>query len=221
MNIDHKLAEKWIKPNAKVLDLGCGDGSLLSHLQQHLNVFGYGIELDQDNINRCIARGVNVIEQDLNDGLSRFDDNSFDVVVMARALQAVKNPKDLLNDMLRVAKLGIVTFPNFAYWQNRVYLGIKGIMPMSETIPYMWYDTPNIHLCTFKDFEKLCHDNDITILETVALSDSPMSNQMLDKLPKFVPNSLKDKFIKPKIDKAIKSAPNLLADVAVYRVAKV
>lgn len=217
MKIDHQLAEKWIKPHAKVLDLGCGDGSLLSHLQDNLNVFGYGIELDQSKINECIARGVNVIEQDLNDGLSRFDDGSFDVVVMARALQAVKNPKDLLNDMLRVAKIGIVTFPNFAYWQNRVYLGIKGIMPMSETIPHMWYDTPNIHLCTFKDFEKLCHDNDITILETVALSDSPM----LDKLPKFVPNTLKDKFIKPNIDKAIKSAPNLLADVAVYRVAKV
>lgn len=217
MKIDHQLAEKWIKPHAKVLDLGCGDGSLLSHLQDNLNVFGYGIELDQDNINRCIARGVNVIEQDLNDGLTRFDDGSFDVVVMARALQAVKNPKDLLNDMLRVAKIGIVTFPNFAYWQNRVHLGLKGMMPMSETIPHMWYDTPNIHLCTFKDFEKLCHDNDITILETVALSDSPM----LDKLPKFVPNTLKDKFIKPNIDKAIKSAPNLLADVAVYRVAKV
>ncbi|WP_019519468.1 methionine biosynthesis protein MetW [Faucicola boevrei] len=217
MKIDHQLAEKWIKPHAKVLDLGCGDGSLLSHLQDNLNVFGYGIELDQSKINECIARGVNVIEQDLNDGLSRFHDGSFDVVVMARALQAVKNPKDLLNDMLRVAKIGIVTFPNFAYWQNRVYLGIKGIMPMSETIPHMWYDTPNIHLCTFKDFEKLCHDNNITILETVALSDSPM----LDKLPKFVPNTLKDKLIKPNIDKVIKSAPNLLADVAVYRVAKV
>lgn len=216
MKIDHKLIENWIKKGDKVLDLGCGNGELLAHLQDTLDVFGYGIELDQDKINDCIKKGVNVIEQDLNDGLKRFDDGSFDVVVMARALQAVKNPKALLNDMLRVAKVGIVTFPNFAYWQNRVYLGIKGIMPMSETIPYMWYDTPNIHLCTFKDFESLCHQNHITILDTVALSDTPM----WDKCPKFIPTNIKDKWIKPQIDNAIKHAPNLLADVAVYRIAK-
>lgn len=216
MKIDHKLIEHWINTGDKVLDLGCGNGELLAHLQDELHVFGYGIELDQHKINDCIKKGVNVIEQDLNDGLGRFDDASFDVVVMARALQAVKNPKDLLNDMLRVAKVGIVTFPNFAYWQNRVYLGLKGIMPMSETIPHMWYDTPNIHLCTFKDFETLCHQNNITILDTVALSDTPL----LDKLPNFIPNTLKNTIIKPCIDKTIKHTPNLLADVAVYRIAK-
>lgn len=105
--------------------------------------------------------------------------------------------------MLRVAKEGIVTFPNFAYWQNRVYLGLKGIMPMSETLPHAWYDTPNIHLCTFKDFEKLCHDNDIAILETVALWDNPSP-----KIPAFIR------------ERAVKKAPNLLADVAIYRIAK-
>ncbi|MDO4251602.1 MAG: methionine biosynthesis protein MetW, partial [Moraxella sp.] len=145
----------------------------------------------------------NIIEQDLNDGLSRFGDNSFDTVVMARALQAVKNPKNLLNDMLRVAKEGIVTFPNFAYWQNRVSLGIKGIMPMSDTLPHQWYDTPNIHLCTFKDFEKLCDDNNILILDSVAISDSPHP-----KIPTKI------------MDKLVKKSPNLLADVAVYRIAK-
>lgn len=217
MQIDHQLVEKWIAPRSKILDLGCGDGSLLAHLQKNLDVFGYGIELNQDNINICIARGINVIEQDLNDGLARFADNSFDTVIMARALQAVKNPKILLNDMLRVAKVGIVTFPNFAYWQNRIHLGIKGIMPMSKTIPHAWYDTPNIHLCTFKDFEILCHDNDITILDTVALSDSPL----LEQLPKVMPKAFTQKLIKPQIHKAIKSFPNLLADVAVYRVAKI
>lgn len=203
MNIDHQLAEKWITPNAKVLDLGCGDGTLLAHLQARLGVSGYGLEIDPDKINQAIHKGLNIIEQDLNDGLSRFADDSFDTVVMARALQAVKNPKNLLLDMLRVAKEGIVTFPNFAYWQNRVYLGLKGIMPMSETLPHAWYDTPNIHLCTFKDFEKLCHDNDIAILETVALWDNPSP-----KIPAFIRHQ------------AVKTAPNLLADVAIYRIAK-
>lgn len=211
MKIDHKLIEQWIKQGDKVLDLGCGDGSLLAHLQ-HLGVFGCGIELDEQNINTCIAKGVNVIHQDLNDGLARFDDASFDVVVMARALQAVKNPKELLNDMLRVAKVGIVTFPNFAYWQNRVYLGIKGIMPVSDTLPYQWYDTPNIHLCTFKDFERLCHDNGIAILQSVAVSDTPLPAMLpkpLYPLMQYAQKSL------------AKKTPNLFADVAVYRIAKI
>lgn len=207
MKIDHKLAEQWIKPQARVLDLGCGDGELLAHLQAKLAVTGYGLEIDEDKINLAIAKGVSVIEQDLNHGLAFFADNSFDTVVMMRALQAVKNPQTLLLDMLRVAKEGIVTFPNFAYWQNRVYLGIKGIMPMSETLPYAWYDTPNIHLCTFKDFEKLCYENQIKILDSVALSDSSLPKN----LPNFLHNSMKQ---------AIKKIPNLLADVAVYRIAK-
>lgn len=207
MKIDDKLAEQWIKKGAKVLDLGCGDGALMAHLQAHFGVTGYGLEIDSDKISTAIARGVNVIEQDLNDGLGAFTDDSFDTVVMMRALQAVKNPKSLLLDMLRVAKEGIVTFPNFAYWQNRVYLGIKGIMPMSDTLPHAWYDTPNIHLCTFKDFERLCDDNGITILDSAAVSDSP--------LPKRLPS-----FMHASFDSAIKAMPNLLADVAVYRIAK-
>lgn len=202
-NIDHQLAEKWIKPNSRVLDLGCGDGTLLAHLQDSLGVSGYGLEIDEAKINEAVAKGLNIIEQDLNDGLARFGDQSFDTVVMARALQAVKSPDKLLVDMLRVAKEGIVTFPNFAYWQNRVYLGIKGIMPMSETLPHEWYNTPNIHLCTFKDFERLCDDNNIRILDAVAISDKPSP-----KIPASIMNHL------------VKRAPNLLADVAIYRIAK-
>ncbi|MFB6348918.1 methionine biosynthesis protein MetW [Moraxella sp. ZJ142] len=202
-NIDHQLAEKWIKPHSRVLDLGCGDGTLLAHLQKSLGVTGYGLEIDKHKINEAVSKGLNIIEQDLNDGLARFADNSFDTVVMARALQAVKSPDKLLVDMLRVAKEGIVTFPNFAYWQNRIYLGIKGIMPMSETLPHEWYNTPNIHLCTFKDFERLCDDNHIRILDAVAISDKPNS-----KLPPKLMNRL------------VKSVPNLLADVAIYRIAK-
>ena len=201
MKIDYQLAEQWIQPNARVLDLGCGDGSMLAYLTQKLNIFGYGIELDQEKINDCIAKGVNVVEQDLNDGLSRFADQSFDTVVMARALQAVDAPDQLLLDMLRVGREVIVTFPNFAHWQNRIHLGIKGMMPMSEALPFAWYNTPNIHLCTFNDFEKLCEEHDIHIINRFAVQESEERYPTL--LAKF-----------------IKLNPNLLADVAIYRVTK-
>lgn len=201
MKIDHQLAEQWITPHAKVLDLGCGDGSLLAHLKHTRQIFGYGIELDQEKITDCIAKGVNVIEQDLNLGLARFADKSFDTVVMARALQAVDEPDQLLLDMLRVGKEVIVTFPNFAHWQNRIWLGIKGRMPMSDALPYAWYNTPNIHLCTFKDFERLCADNDINILNRFAVQES-------------------EKPYHPIMASIIRKNPNLLADVAIYRVTK-
>ncbi|OBX79893.1 methionine biosynthesis protein MetW [Moraxella atlantae] len=201
MKIDHQLAEQWITPRSQVLDLGCGDGSLLAHLQRALGVDGYGIEIDQDKIIDCIANGVNVIEQDLNDGLARFADNRFDTVVMARALQAVKAPDQLLLDMLRVGRQVIVTFPNFAHWQNRIHLGIKGMMPMSEALPYQWYDTPNIHLCTFKDFEQLCADHDIRILNRFAVQEHSRPYAWAAA-------------------QVIRKYPNLLADVAVYRVTK-
>lgn len=197
MRLDQELAERWIQPNSRVLDLGCGDGSLLKHLQTKLGVSGYGIEIDPDNITEAIGKGLSIIEQDLNDGLARFADNSFDTVVMARALQAVKNPDKLLLDMLRVGREVVVTFPNFAYWQNRFYLGIKGLMPVSESLPYEWYDTPNIHLCTFQDFEALCKVHQIRIINRYAVSDDN------------------------KITYLMKKFPNFFADVAIYRVSKI
>lgn len=201
MRMDHQLAERWIAPHSQVLDLGCGNGELLAHLQQNLGVRGYGLEIDEEKINEAIGNGLSIIEQDLNDGLSRFADNSFDTVVMARALQAVKSPDTLLLDMLRVGREAIITFPNFAHWQNRLHLGLKGMMPVSEALPYEWYDTPNIHLCTFKDFEKLCAQHDIDIINRFAVSDSARGHSAL-------------------ISTLIRQAPNLLADVAIYRVTK-
>ena len=144
---------------------------------------------------------LSIIEQDLNDGLARFADNSFDTVIMARALQAVKSPDELLLDMLRVGREAVITFPNFAHWQNRLHLGIKGMMPVSEALPYEWYDTPNIHLCTFKDFEQLCAKHDIDIINRFAVSDSERTHSAIMRA-------------------LITQAPNLLADVAIYRVTK-
>lgn len=203
MRIDHELAKRWIAPNSRILDLGCGDGSLLAHMQETLGVSGYGLELDGDKINEGIAKGLNIIEQDLNDGLARFADNSFDTVVMAQALQAVKSPDTLLLDMLRVGREAVITFPNFAHWQNRLHLGLKGLMPVSEALPYEWYNTPNIHLCTFKDFEKLCSDNGIRIVNRFAVTDSSSRFQAGRH---------------PLMTALVRRAPNLLADVAIYRV---
>lgn len=201
MRMDHQLAERWIAPSSHVLDLGCGDGELLGHLQRKLGVSGYGLEIDANKINEAIGHGLSIVEQDLNDGLGRFADGSFDTVVMARALQAVKDPDKLLLDMLRVGREAIITFPNFAHWQNRLHLGLKGMMPVSNALPYEWYNTPNIHLCTFKDFEKLCAQHDIHIINRFAVSDS-------------------DKGHSPLLTTLIRQAPNLLADVAIYRVTK-
>ena len=201
MRMDHQLAERWIAPHSQVLDLGCGNGELLAHLQQNLGVRGYGLEIDEEKINEAIGNGLSIIEQDLNDGLARFADNSFDTVVMARALQAVKSLDTLLLDMLRVGREAIITFPNFAHWQNRLHLGLKGMMPVSEALPYEWYDTPNIHLCTFKDFEKLCAQHNIDIINRFAVSDSPRGHSAF-------------------MNTLIRQAPNLLADVAIYRVTK-
>jgi len=168
---DHALIQRGVKPGSQVLDLGCGDGSLLKYLRQHKNVRGYGLEINPDNITACIRNGVNVIEQDLDKGLRNFEDGSIDTVIMTQALQAVERPDLLLDEMLRIGNEAIVTFPNFGYWRTRFYLMLKGRMPMSETLPYNWYDTPNIHMCTFRDFEILCREKGIKILNKTVVDD--------------------------------------------------
>jgi len=185
MRLDQQLAERWIKPGARVLDLGCGDGELLAHMVNRIGIDCYGLEIDEEKITTAIGRGLNIIEQDLNEGLGRFADQSFDAVVMAQALQAVKAPDQILLDMVRVAKEAIITFPNFAHWKTRSYLGFRGMMPVSDALPYMWYDTPNIHLCTFRDFEALCASNGIRIINRLAVNGDQQGNFLMKHFPNF------------------------------------
>jgi len=144
----------WIPPNARILDLGCGDGTLLAHLRDTHNCSGYGVEIADASVLACVRRRVSVIQADLEAGLRFFPDDMFDTVVLSQTLQAMRNVEAVLREMLRVGRHGIVSFPNFGYWRHAVSL-LAGHMPVSPEIPYQWYDTPNIHLCTPKDFELL------------------------------------------------------------------
>ncbi len=170
MRFDTALIQDWIKTGARVLDLGCGDGALLEVLREHKQVEALGVEIDADDITRCIARGINVVEQDLNESLANFEAGSFDVVVMALALQALRFPHRVLDEMLRIGQEGIVTFPNFGHWRCRWYLATRGQMPVSKNLPYTWYDTPNIHLCTVKDFEALCLAKNFRIIDRAVVN---------------------------------------------------
>lgn len=184
---DLAIISEWIQPGSRVLDLGCGDGMLLEHLMVSRNVDGYGLEIDPDNVVRCIQRGVSVIQSDLDAGLTDyFDDNSFDYVVMTQTIQAVHYPSRLLSEMLRVGREGIVTFPNFGHWSSRLQLALGGRMPQSRALPNEWYDTPNIHLCTLKDFEALCHRLDIEILQRNVVDTAHRSNLGMKLLPNLL-----------------------------------
>jgi methionine biosynthesis protein MetW len=163
LRVDFQIISDWIPADSRVLDLGCGNGSLLKFLQQK-NIKGYGLEIDNAKFAECIASGVNVIQADLDDGLSQFADQSFDYVILSQTLQAIKRPDYLLKEIARVGKQGIIGFPNFGHWQCRVQLALGGHMPVSEYLPNEWFNTPNIHLCTVNDFERLCADSQLDIL---------------------------------------------------------
>ncbi|MES2684903.1 MAG: methionine biosynthesis protein MetW [Pseudomonadota bacterium] len=166
---DLALISEWIDPGTRLLDLGCGDGALLAYLARHKEVRGYGLEIDADNVATCIARGVNVIQADLDEGLSDFGDAAFDVVVMTQALQALQRPDEAVAEMLRVGRTVIVTFPNFGHWRVRWAL-MRGAMPVTPSLPEQWFNTPNIHLCTVKDFEALCRTRGWQITDRALLS---------------------------------------------------
>ncbi len=155
---------------SRVLDLGCGDGALLSHLQQQRGCTGYGVEIDAANVAACVKRGVNVIQLNLDQGLRMFDDQSFDVVLQIDTLQHLRNAQTMLLETLRVGRMGIITFPNFAHWFNR-WSVLTGRMPVTRKLPYQWYDTPNIRVGTFADFEALVDELKLTKQQAFGLQD--------------------------------------------------
>jgi methionine biosynthesis protein MetW len=166
---DFQAIAAWVKPDAAVLDLGCGDGALLKYLRQTRNARGYGVDIDDANVLACVKNGVNVIQSDLERGLAGFDAGSFDYVILSQTLQAVRRTEEIVLDMLRVGREAIVSFPNFGRWDLRLQIALGGKMPMSAELPYEWYNTPNVHLFTIADFESFCAGHGIRVLERVVL----------------------------------------------------
>jgi methionine biosynthesis protein MetW len=185
---DLEAIVKWVPPGARVLDLGCGDGALLRQLWEARQAPGYGVEIEDERVVACVANDVNVIQADLESGLSLFGDGSFDCVILSLTLQAMRHQEALLREMLRVGREAIVSFPNFGHWSARLQV-LLGRMPVSSTLPYEWYETPNLHHCTVTDFEDLCRKIGIRIGERLVLHGG----------------------------KAVSIMPNLLGSVAVYR----
>lgn len=163
IRVDLQLIADMIEPHSRVLDVGCGDGTLLDYLVHFRHVDGRGIELSTEGVNASISAGLSVIQGDADTDLKDYPDGVFDYVVLSQTLQAMVQPKVVLSHLLRIARRAIVSFPNFAHWRARLSLGILGRMPVSETLPYEWYETPNIHLCTIRDFIGLCRELDIII----------------------------------------------------------
>lgn len=190
---DLELIAEWIRPGARVLDLGCGDGTLLAHLYTTKNVTGFGLEIDPDNIARCIARGVDVIQTDIDEGLQEFEGRGFDYVVMTQSLQALHYPERVLEEMLRIGREAITSFPNMGHWKCRLQLAIAGHMPVTRALPHHWYDTPNIHMCTVHDFERLCAERNFEVLQRAAV----------DRHHRATPGT--------------RMLPNLLGESAIYR----
>jgi methionine biosynthesis protein MetW len=160
-----EVIKDWIDKDSQVLDLGCGNGKILNILTKELGVTALGVEINQGNLNECIKSGLNVIQQNIDEGLSNFSDRSFDVVIMSQTIQVLKEPKQALLEVTRIGKETIVTIPNFGHWATRVNLLLSGRMPITGALPNNWHDTENIHLCTIKDFEVLCSECGIDILE--------------------------------------------------------
>ena len=185
---DFDAIADWIRPGARVLDLGCGDGSLLRYLKEARAASGYGIDIADANILASVRNGVNVIQSDLEAGLAGFDSDSFDYVILSQTLQAVRHTEGIIKEMLRVGQEGNVSFPNFGYWGHRLQIA-AGRMPVSGDLPYQWYDTPNVHLFTLTDFEEFCREHRVRILQRIVMSRG----------------------------KRISALPNLLGSLAVYR----
>jgi methionine biosynthesis protein MetW len=172
---DFAAIARWVSQGARVLDLGCGDGALLKYLWEARQAPGYGVEIDDAEVVACVGNDINVLQLDLESGLSLFRDGSFDTVILSETLQTIHRIEQLMREMLRVAREAIVSFPNFGHWSARVQV-LLGRMPVSEELPFEWYDTPNVHLCTTLDFEDLCHKLGVRIRERVALHQGRQVN---------------------------------------------
>ena len=191
---DHATMEaiaRLVPHGSRVLDLGCGDGEMLAHLQVTRACSGYGIEIADTNVLACVKRGVNVIQLNLDEGLAMFDDASFDVVLQIDTLQHLRNTEVMLQETARVGRIGIVAFPNFGHWQNRLSV-LRGRMPVTRRLPYQWYDTPNIRVGTYADFEVLALRNGLKIQDSFGLQNGTI----------------------------VRRAPNLLATTAVFRLSR-
>ncbi len=183
---DHLIIKSMIEPNARVLDIGCGDGALLELLRQTRNVDGRGIEISQKNVNQSVARGLSVIQGDADHDLTNYPDQSFDYAILSLTIQATKNPRTVLEQLLRIADHAIVSFPNFGHWMIRWQMLTLGRMPVTDKLPEQWYDTPNIHFCTIRDFVTLCETIDANVERAFAINrgGEPISEQT----PLFIQN---------------------------------
>lgn len=168
--VDLQAIAKLVAPNSRVLDVGCGDGALLELLSRSKGADARGIEISQAGVNECVARGLSVIQGDADTDLADYPEGAFDYVILSQTLQATMDPKRVLDQLLRIGHHVIVSFPNFGYWQNRMYLMFKGRMPVTDYLPYSWYDTPNIHFCTIRDFVELTREVDCTMVKAEALN---------------------------------------------------
>ena len=176
MKREFKIIADLVKKNTRVLDVGCGDGTLMQHLKQNKEIDIRGIEISKNNIQKCFAKGLTVIEADAEKDLTQFPDASFDFVILSQTLQAFLNPETVIKELLRVGKKAIVTVPNFGFWKVRLHLLTKGTMPITKNLPDEWYNTPNLHMCTIKDFYKFCHERDIKLDRALALHNEKTSS---------------------------------------------
>ena len=167
---DFEIIAEWVRPNTQVLDLGCGDGALLRYLQTTRDTSGYGIENDDAGVLACVRNGVNVIQSNLEAGLREIEDGAFDHVILSQTLQAMRRTDAIVDEMLRVGREAIVTFPNFGYWKHRVQISVHGRMPVSPDLPYAWHNTPNIHLCTVADFDDYCARRGLKVLDRLVMN---------------------------------------------------
>ncbi|HJN24536.1 MAG TPA: methionine biosynthesis protein MetW [Rhodospirillales bacterium] len=183
IRVDLQIIADMIETGTRVLDVGCSSGALLDYLVHFKQVDGRGIELSTEGVNTCVSNGLSVIQGDANIDLKDYPDQAFDYVVLSQTLQAMNNPRAVVEQMLRIGRHAIVSFPNFAHWRVRYHLGLKGRMPVSETLPYQWYETPNIHFCTIRDFTVLCKEMGISVERSVSLDNNGSAVRRVDMTP--------------------------------------